>query len=178
MNLGKMHHKQICVYSGSVLGGMKRRSTSCWNISATFDEWRSAPGEKGEAITMHKPEGETNTALNSFPLITTRANTASFGQVLGDNSESASERFVVLLPHHCVTGWCQAQTDLCSGAAFWLEPFWNCSCHRCGYDDTWKIGTSLTMWCHLAYSPYWVPFFSTAKCFVVSLARTFVFASE
>lgn len=125
MNLGKMHHKQICAYSGSVLGGRKRRSTSCWNIGATFDEWRSAPGEKGEAITMHKPEGETNTALNSFPLITTRASTASNGlrQVLGDNSDSASERFDVLLPHRCVTGSCQAHVDLRSGAAFRLEPF-------------------------------------------------------
>lgn len=104
MNLGKMHHKQICVYSGSVLGGRKRRSTSYWNITATFDEWRSAPGERGEAIAMHKPKGETNTALNSFPLITTRANTASngLGQVLGDNSDSESYCFVVLLPHQCV----------------------------------------------------------------------------
>lgn len=79
-------NEQISVYSWFVLGGRKWRSASCWKISATFDEWRSAPGEKGEAITMHKAGGETNTALNTFPLMTTRANPANSGlrQALGD----------------------------------------------------------------------------------------------
>lgn len=59
INLSKMYQEGVSVYSGSVLDERRRRSSaSCWSISPTFDEWRSAPGEKGEVITTHKPGGE------------------------------------------------------------------------------------------------------------------------
>lgn len=40
---------------------------------------------------MHKPGGETNTGLNTFPLMTTRGNPANNGlrQASSDNSDSA-----------------------------------------------------------------------------------------
>lgn len=44
--------------------------------TVTFDEWRSAGEEKGEVITTSRPGGETNTGLNTLPLMTTRVNTA------------------------------------------------------------------------------------------------------